>query len=177
MIVWYSSTGLTALKHLINNLALFFSDLFTVLDKERVISSVEWFLHEFRDVNDDPVLVEFKFTFYGILFDNDFFIDLCEPSPLELPPTSEDDAPDVIELIRAKYRLPALLIDDFVKNLSLEEAFIKEKVVNALRSVLTKLDYDARFPEIKPDLAMMFLPLIPAVCSVPLNPLLSNTTK
>ena len=36
----HRSTGFTPLKNLINNLALFFLDLFTVMERERVIALV-----------------------------------------------------------------------------------------------------------------------------------------
>jgi hypothetical protein len=99
-----SSTGLTPLKYLINNLALFFNDLYCILDRTRVTQMVELFLTEFKDLNDgacvtsqsasrrlplihacslsDPVLVEFKFTFYCIICDYEFFVDVVDPRPI-----------------------------------------------------------------------------------------------
>jgi hypothetical protein len=76
----------------------------------------------------------------------------------------------VLSPTRKQYRIPALFIDDFCKNLNLEETFIKDKVVNSLRMVLTKLDYDAKFQEIKTDLATMFLPLLPGVSRLTCSP-------
>ena len=52
---------------------------------------------------------------------------------------------DILIAIRAKYPLAAMFIDDVIRNLSLREAIMREKVINSLRLILTKFDYDRRW--------------------------------
>eukprot|EP00456_Euglypha_rotunda_P083184 TRINITY_DN8232_c0_g1_i1.p1 TRINITY_DN8232_c0_g1~~TRINITY_DN8232_c0_g1_i1.p1 ORF type:complete len:242 (-),score=27.10 TRINITY_DN8232_c0_g1_i1:10-735(-) len=75
----HRSTGIPILKGLVNNLALFMTDLPCVLDKASTLFLMIVFVHEFHSpeyVQDvcDPVLVEFKFTFYSIVFDSEYMI-------------------------------------------------------------------------------------------------------
>jgi hypothetical protein len=146
----HRTVGLTSVKHLIHNLALFFNDLFSVLEKDRVLGFISTFLHAFRlGMNyADPVLVEIKFTFYYILLDFEWFMDVCEiePVPAQAPPTSastgspsspaapafhDDDAEpssttggvksdpnELMSRIRARYPLIALFVEDYVANLA-----------------------------------------------------------
>jgi hypothetical protein len=175
----HRTVGLTSVKHLIHNLALFFNDLFSVLEKERVVGFIKSFLHAFRlNMNyADPVLVEIKFTFYYILLDFEWFMDVCEVEAIPAtPPASvspvtveeedgdkKEDPTELLARIKTKYPLIALFISDYVRNLSRSrESLIRDKIITSLRHFLTKVDYDVRWQSNKAEIAVMFLPLLPA---------------
>jgi len=83
----HRTVGLTNVKHLIHSLALFFGDLFSVLEKDRVIKLISTFLRAARNDHSpvpDPVLVEIKFSFYALLMDSEWFMDVCEVEDSEM---------------------------------------------------------------------------------------------
>jgi hypothetical protein len=70
---------------------------------------------------------------------------------------------DVMRSIKERFRLVDLFVHDWSKNLHLKEPVILEKVINCLRHVLTKHDFDSSSQQHKAAIATMYLPLIPAV--------------
>ena len=72
---------------------------------------------------------------------------------------------ELLQRLRAEYRLCALLIDDFVHHLSVKEPLLRDQVIDCLRLFLTKTDYDQRWRSAKALIAQALFPLIPALCA------------
>lgn len=156
------STGFSNLKSFLNNLGLFFMDLFTVLQRELVMGLLEDFiLYDFADNRSDPVLVDFKFTFYSILIDHDYFLyvdDAFAPN-VQLEPDM-----DFVETIKQRHRLCTIVCSDVVRCLQCSEEVIKEKVINTLQAILTTFDHDKFTQPFKDRVALMFFPLLYDLC-------------
>jgi hypothetical protein len=125
------------------------------------------FLSEFREVRNDPVLIEFKATFFDILFDHEYLLELHDITPASDPKSAGaellEEGSGVMDAVREKYRLVGLFVDDWCKSLALKEAVILEKVINTMRHVITKHEYDAQHQQQKPLIALMYLPMVQGV--------------
>lgn len=156
--------NLIAAKTLNQNLALFFTDLFYVLEDDLVTSMIKSFVDEFRsDLRVDPVLVPFQFTFFEIMFGSENFIDVQQPRDFRV---TEQNASDVIEALRDRFPIPAMFADSIGQNLSFMQKDIQAVSVDTLRKIIATYDFDEQYRKVKAPIATMFLPLVPTLCAV-----------
>lgn len=163
----HKTHGLSLLKRLALNIGLFFTDMFTVLPHQLVLSLLESFLIDIGGA--DPGVIDLKFTMYTILLDFTFFWDI---DGVFSPPVELTIGLDLVSQAQNRHKLSNLFVSDLVKILQLSEAdttqtHLKDKVVNVLRFCLTKIDHDKNWLSYKSRIAFALFPLIVAVVEEP----------
>ncbi len=159
LLVKHRSLGQLVIKRLIESIALFFCDLFSLLDKSHVFYLLNSFLAEWeiRGTSDDSVLVDLKTTFYKVLFDNEYFLNLFDFATFD----SNTVFANPLSEIESRFPFIKYFSLDYCKHLRLTEREIRNYMVNLLRHFTAKVDFDATLSGIRHSVALMFLHVIP----------------
>jgi hypothetical protein len=152
-IAYRAGQGLNLAKLLNSNFALFLRDLCNVVDRGLIIQKAAEYLRNIGTFGSPnmEVLQELRATFLQVFIDYEHFVPLSLPSPV---PTPNDK-------IRDHYAA-GLLIENVLSDLTNAERVVRQRVINLIKAVLTKHDYDNKYQktEHRERIATVYFPFV-----------------
>ena len=128
-------------------MAIFFNDLYSVLDKSIVDYFVGVFANGLRNLYDKANLIEFKFAVFELLIDYEYFYDIISSHGMKQVKATLHDKNNNVEVfsyLRQLNPVISIYVNDVGKNFSVKEPSIRfQFVIEPILNFITKIDFKA----------------------------------
>ena len=167
----HRSLGRLLLRNVVHAFGRYLAGALGVLSSSHIVELAERFVSE-KDGAHDAVRVDLRADFLDILFvDNDHIVDALLTDEPSLDARGSErfhcrSSDDIVVTqgtgILVAHPLVRCLVSFIRHNIGVRERTVQEKVVGVLQSLLTKIDYDARYQaaRVRVAVATVFLPLL-----------------
>eukprot|EP01006_Ploeotia_vitrea_P040513 TRINITY_DN66428_c9_g1_i1.p1 TRINITY_DN66428_c9_g1~~TRINITY_DN66428_c9_g1_i1.p1 ORF type:complete len:1833 (+),score=1077.90 TRINITY_DN66428_c9_g1_i1:674-5500(+) len=166
------SRNLMGSKRINQHMALFFRDMFAVLERDLVMTFIQDFVTLFESRRSTATLSEMQLQFFDVLFDDPALLQWLDLSSFDVARlcrehgvTVDEFDDDVMGEIRRAYPVCDLLVTTFCDLLSDKHRANHKALVDPVRVIFTRHDFDARCQKrsIKTRLATAYAPLLPSM--------------
>eukprot|EP01094_Clydonella_sp_ATCC50884_P017219 TRINITY_DN2957_c0_g1_i1.p1 TRINITY_DN2957_c0_g1~~TRINITY_DN2957_c0_g1_i1.p1 ORF type:complete len:1831 (-),score=674.61 TRINITY_DN2957_c0_g1_i1:292-5784(-) len=152
-----ASSALTIGKDLAKDIAHFFLDLFSVMDRGVVFKMIEKLVMNIAENDKDLTLIDYKFEFLGILCHYEHLV------PLNLPlPDTIESVSKMVTSFEERHFLSSLLIREVTHYQKHPEKSVRMKGMAAIRALFISHDFDVRYdePERKTRIINVYFPFL-----------------